>query len=312
MKAIITKRYGDASVLQYGTMEQPRINDNEILVKIAAFSVNPVDWKIRSGQIKIKTGLKPPTVLGSDFAGTIECLGKNVNAYQINDRVWGKVDSFKGGAYAEYIKVKAENISPIPSTLTDQQAAAIPNAALTAYQALVGLASIKAEDKVLINGASGGVGIMATQIAKAYGCHVSAVCSTANVSLVKELGADTVIDYSKDDLLANKGCYDVFFDCVAKRSIFQVQSSMKSGGVYVSTLPSIGHLLSPITSMIMKKTSKLIMVKPNHDQLKELKRLVETKQLIPVVAQTFDAKDIAQAHTISATGRVVGKLVINF
>jgi len=313
MKAITTQGYGDVSTLQLDNIDKPTISENEILVKISAFSVNPVDWKIRSGKLKIKTGAKPPLVLGSDFAGEVIERGKNISEFSINDKVWGKVDSFKGGAYAEYIKVKPNNITKIPNSLDYVQTASIPNVGLTAYQALFKQAKLKEQSRVLINGASGGVGIMAVQIAKAYDCHVTAVCSAKNSAFVKTLGADVVLDYNKQDILKDNDSYHVFFDSVANQSLLKVKHTLKKGGAYVRTAPNLETLLlSPILKLFTGKSSKHIMVQPNSSDLLELKTLIESKKLVPVVEKTFAFEDIAQAHTLSESGRVVGKIVITF
>ncbi|MBL4773030.1 MAG: NAD(P)-dependent alcohol dehydrogenase [Alcanivoracaceae bacterium] len=311
MKAIITKKYGNESVLQLLDIPKPKISANEILVKIKACSVNPVDWKIRSGKIIIKTGPKPPKVLGSDFAGVIDKVGKNIKAFKMDESVWGKVDSFKGGAYATFIKVKPENITIIPKDISYTQAASIPNVGLTAYQSLINQAHLKKGQRVLINGASGGVGIMAVQIAKSYGCHVTAVCSSKNSGLVKKLGADVTIDYTCEDVLQGNDCYHVFFDCVANQSLLKVNKTLKKGGTYVRTTPSFESIfLFPILKILLNKSSKHIMVKPDHENLLALKRMIETIKLIPVIEKTFSFDNVSQAHILSESGHVVGKIVL--
>ncbi len=311
MKAITCNRYGSEKVLTLSNVRKPKINKGEILVKINAASVNPVDWKIRSGQIIAKTGIKPPKVLGSDFSGVVTEIGGKVTEYVVGDIVWGKVDSFKGGSYAEYIKVTTQNISDIPQGLSNEEAASIPNVGLTAYQALVNKAGMKSGDHVLVNGASGGVGLMAVQIAKAMNCTVTAVCSAKNSGLVKSLRADHVIDYAKEDITAHKNIYNIFFDSVANQSLFKVRNTLQADGVYVRTTPSLETLLfGPLYTLLGLKKAEHIMVKPSHENLMYLKKLIELKQLVPVIDTVYNIEDAYEAHKKSATGRVVGKLVL--
>lgn len=311
MKAILTNKYGRPESMHLSSIPQPQISADEILVKIHACSVNPVDWKIRSGKLIIKTGLKPPKILGSDFAGEIIEIGEKINLYEIGQKVWGKVDSFKGGAYAEFIKVKPMNITTIPTNLTEQQAASIPNTGLTAYQALFNKAQLKKGMKVLINGASGGVGIMAIQIAKAYDCHVTAVCSSKNSELVKSLGADIILDYTRDNILQANNSYNVFFDCVANKSLLKVHKTLIKGGTYIRTTPSPETTLGFIPlKLLLGKSSKHIMVQPSHNDLNALKKLVENKKLTPIIEKIFPLEEASQAHQQSETGRVVGKIVM--
>ncbi len=311
MKAIVCKKYGNTDVLQVEEMPTPSPKGKHVLIQVKAASVNPVDWKIRSGALIIKTGLKPPKILGSDFSGVIKAISSQVNEYQVGDEVWGKFDSFKGGSYAQMVVAKAENISKKPTNLDFFQAASMPNVALTALQAMVNKGGLQAGQQVMINGASGGVGLMAVQIAKAMACHVTAVCSAKNAALLKSLGADVVIDYRTQNILAAKAAYDVFFDCVANQSFFKVMSTLKSGGTHVKTTPDLLTLLGSIVKPFGLKRPDHIMVKPSHENLLQLKKWAESKQLMPIVQQVFPYTDVAQAHEISQSGRVVGKLLLD-
>jgi NADPH:quinone reductase-like Zn-dependent oxidoreductase len=313
MKAITCSWYGSENALKASNVTIPKIGPKELLIKVNAFSVNPVDWKIRSGKIIAKTGFKPPKILGSDFAGVVVELGREISDYKVGEKVWGKVDSFKGGAYAEYIKVSLQNISCMPVGLSDEEAASIPNVALTAYQALVIKAGLKRQDRVLINGASGGVGLMAVQIAKAMDCIVTAVCSAKNVEVVKKMGANHVLDYAQEDICQSKSTYNVFFDCVANKSLLKVRKILKPSGSYVRTTPSLETaLFGPICKLFGLRKAEHIMVKPSHEHLIYLKALIESNKLKPVIETEYSYQNIAQAHAKSATGRVVGKLVVKF
>jgi NADPH:quinone reductase-like Zn-dependent oxidoreductase len=255
--------------------------------------------------------LKPPRILGSDFAGEITAIGSQVNDYRVGDAVWGKFDSFKGGSYAQQVVARPENIGPKPSNLDFQQAASMPNVALTALQALVHKGHLQAEQAVLVNGASGGVGLMAVQIAKALDCHVTAVCSQKNQALVQSMGADVVLDYQTEDILAQHNAHDVFFDCVANQAYFKVRKTLKNGGVHVKTTPDLMSLLGQVLRPLISKVPDHIMVKPSHADLEQLRTWVEAGQLKPVIAEVFPMADVAAAHEMSQAGRVVGKLVLD-
>ncbi|TDR23293.1 NAD(P)-dependent alcohol dehydrogenase [Marinicella litoralis] len=311
MKIIGCPKYGSAEVLSVVDRPVPLAGKNEVLVKVYAASVNPVDWEIRSGALKIKTGFKPPEILGSDFAGVIQAVGSQVNEYLVGDEVWGKFDSFKGGSYAQMVVAKEQNISLKPQNIDFLHAAAVPNVALTAYQALVKKAGLKRGQSVMVNGASGGVGMMAVQMAKALDCHVTAVCSGKNMSMVQSLGADVVLDYNQDDILKPNNAYDVFFDCVSNQSFFKVRATLRSAGTHVKTTPDLISALGGLIKPFKVKRPDHIMVKPNNKDLKQIKAWVESEQLKPMVQQVYSMAEIVQAHQQSQTGRVVGKLVLD-
>ena len=311
MQAIICHRYGSTNVLKVEQKPAPKPSINQVLVEVKATSINPVDWKIRSGKLIIKTGLKPPNILGSDFAGVVIEVGSQVKDYREGDEVWGKFDSFKGGSYAQMIVANSQNISLKPKNLDFIQAAAIPNVALTAYQAMHNKANLKQGQRVLINGASGGVGLMAVQIAKAMKCHVTAVCSAKNGSLVKSIGADEVLDYNRVDILATKNAYDLFFDCVSNQSFLRVISTLKAGGKHIKTTPDLFTVLGILLKPFHLKRPDHIMVQPNHKDLLQLKEWAENNELKPIVQQVFPMNEIAKAHKISEAGHVVGKLVMD-
>lgn len=311
MKVIVCHQYGSSDVLKVEEHQEPKPSANEVLVSVKAISVNPVDWKIRSGALKIKTGFKPPPILGSDFAGEITAVGSHMNDYTVGDEIWGKFDSFKGGSYAQVVTAKEQNISHKPHNLDFFQAAAIPNVALTAYQAMVHKSGLKTGQNVLINGASGGVGLMAVQIAKAMDCEITAVCSSKNSALVKSLGADVVLDYHTDDILAAKNTYDVFFDCVSNQSFFKVCASLKSKGTHIKTTPDLCSAIGSVLKPLGMRRPDHIMVKPSHQDLLQLKVWVEQGLLKPIVQQVYPMNNVSDAHQLSETGHVVGKLVLD-
>lgn len=312
MKAIVTKWYGGEDRLVLKEVPTPTFNKNEILIRICAASINPIDWKIRSGKMAFMTGLAPPKILGADFAGVVEGVGDTVSEYNVGDRVWGKVNSFKGGTYAQFISVKPNDISLMPSNLNFEEAAALPNVGLTAYQGLVGIGHITAGMRVLINGGSGGVGSAAVQLAKALDSDVTAVCSQKNTPLAKELGASRVVDYQTEKLTRDIGLFDIIFDSVATLSFPSVAGLLKPNGKYISTVPSpVDLFLNPVFQMLQKKSAVSFLVKPNHEHLLVLKELVESGKLKPVIEQTFPLDQAAQAHSKSQGGHVIGKLVLS-
>jgi NADPH:quinone reductase-like Zn-dependent oxidoreductase len=311
MKAIITEKYGDVDVLRQQEVDKPEVQENEILVKVHAFSINPVDWKIRRGDLKILVGRKPPKILGGDYAGVVSEVGKQITNFKIGDEVFGLVNAFKGGTYAEFVRVKKEEIAPKPQNLNFEEAASLPLVSLTAYQSLVDKGQMQEGNHVMINGCSGGVGLSGLQIAKALECRVTGVCSTRNLDMVKKMGADHIIDYTKDDILLEKNAYDIFFDAVGNQSFFQVKETLKSHGIYVTTLPSFqSMILGPLINILGSRKFKKLLVSPRSKDLTVLKEMAENGKLVPVLEKVFSMDQIREAHTRSETGRVVGKVVI--
>lgn len=311
MKAIITNTYGGVEVLQPQDVARPVINDDEILVRVHACSVNPIDWKVRRGDFKILTGRKPPRILGGDYAGIVVEVGRGVTTYKPGEAVWGFVETFKRGTYAEYVKVKAEEIGLKPQNLSFEEAASLPLVGLTAYQALVYAGRLKKSQHVLINGCSGGVGLAGVQIAKALGGKVTGVCSAKNLPLAQKMGADAVIDYTRQDILDGQEMYDIFFDVVANQSFAQAKKTLKPAGIYVRTLPSFeAMVLGPILNLFRAKKAKVINCKARAKDLAFLKEMAETGQLVPLIEQVYPLEQVQAAHTHSETGHVVGKLVL--
>jgi NADPH:quinone reductase-like Zn-dependent oxidoreductase len=311
MKAVFINQYGSTQVLQYGSIETPSINRDQLLVKVYASSVNPVDWKIRAGQLQFLTGYKFPMVLGFDVSGEVVAVGESVTRFQTGDKVYAYLDSLPGGAYAEYAAVSEQVACFKPDNMSYEQAAAVPLAAITALQSLRDLGQILPGHKVLINGASGGVGSFGVQIAKAFKAEVTAVCSTQNVELVKSLGGDRVIDYTVQDLTKDTSFYDIIFDAVGKESFSGCQNILKPNGVYVTTLPDPDSLVqSFLTFLLPGKKSKLIVAQSNGQDLAYLKELIEGGKIRSVIDRTYSLEELAAAHAESEQGHVVGKLVI--
>lgn len=311
MKAVTINQYGSASVLNYTDIEQPRIKPEQMLVKVQASSVNPVDWKIRSGQLQLLTGYNFPLVLGFDVAGTVVEVGAGVTRFNAGDQIYAYLDSIPGGAYAEYAAVSERAACLMPNNMTYEQAAAVPLAATTALQSLRDLGSIQSGHKVLINGSSGGVGTFAVQIAKALGAEVTTVCSTKNLELMTSLGADHVIDYTSTDITQDTRQYDIILDAVGKQSFSSCQAILKPNGVYVNTLPMPDTLVQGcLTFFLPGKKAKLVIAQSNSKDLAFLKELIESGKMRSLIQQTYPLSEVAVAHTTSEQERVVGKLVI--
>jgi NADPH:quinone reductase-like Zn-dependent oxidoreductase len=315
MKAVITKKYGTAEVLELQEVEKPTIKENEILINVRAFSINPVDWKVRRGDVKILTGRKPPKILGADYSGIVTDVGKSVTKYKIGDAVFGNVHAFKGGAYAEFLKVKDELTCLKPDNLSFEEAASIPIAALTSYQSLVHEGKMKPGDHVMINGCSGGVGVAGVQIANAFNCIVTGVCSTKNIEFTKKLGIDNIIDYTREDILKDNEAYNIFLDAVGNQSFSNVKATLKPRGIYITTLPSVQNLLlSPFINFTNSKKVKKVMITPSKKCAKDLqvlKEIAESGKIIPVIEKIYPVEQIQDAHIRSESGRVVGKIVVS-
>ncbi len=251
MKAVTINRYGSIDVLEYSEIEKPQITPNQLLVKIQATSINPVDWKIRQGQLQLLSGFNFPIVLGCDLSGVVLEVGEKVENFEPGDEIYTFINPLVGGAYAEYIAIPANTAALKPKNMNYSQAAAVPVAGLTAFQALLDLGQIRPGQKVLINGASGGVGTFAVQIAKVMKTEVIGVCSSKNITLVESLGANRVIDYNQIDFTKESEQYDIIFDAVGKETFSSCENVLKSEGIYISTLPTVENLPSAFITLFM-------------------------------------------------------------
>ena len=311
MKAVFMTAFGDASCLEIREIKKPVIDDNEILVKVIASSVNPVDWKVRRGDVKFITGSKLPRQLGADYSGVVENTGKHVKNFNRGDEVFGMINAFNGNTYSEFIRVRENQIAIKPVNLNFIEAATMPLVGLTIYQLFFQITNLPDEAKVLINGCSGGIGHIAVQIAKNLNFHVTGVCSAKNASYAKSIGVDCIIDYNKENILAKKNTYDLFFDAVANTSFKEAKHTLKSNGEYVSSIPSFQNLvLAPIFNLISRKKNKKLWVKPDAENLRSLSTLIENKIVKPTIEKVYPIEDIINAHRHSETGTVVGKIAL--
>lgn len=311
MKAVVFDRYGSVEELQYREMEKPTIKPNQLLVRVRASSVNPVDWKVRQGQLQLLSGFNFPRIVGSDISGVVVEIGREITKFQPGDEVYTFLNPMTGGACAEYASVLESATAIKPQNMTHAQAAAIPIAGLTALQALRDLGKIQAGNKVLINGASGGVGTFAMQIAKAMNAEVTGVCSAKNANLVNKLGADFVLDYAEVDFTKSSQKYDIILDAVDTKTFNECEKVLQLEGVYISTLPSFDNLAPMFLSWFVPgKKAKLIVANANSSDLVTLRDLIEAGKVEPVIDRTYSLEAVAAAHTYSKTGRTVGKIAI--
>ncbi len=312
MKAILFTEYGSPDVLQFKDVEKPVPADNEVLIKVYAASANPLDWHSMRGApflARVEFGLQKPRDprLGADVAGRVEAVGKNVTQFQIGDEVFG--DIFKG-SFAEYACTSEKLLAAKPANSSYEAAAAVPVAALTALQGLRDKGQIRSGQKVLINGASGGVGTFAVQIAKSYGTEVTGVCSTRNLDLVRSIGADHVIDYTKEDFTNNGQRYDLIFDTIGNLSVSGCQRALSPNGICaIAGFTTMFHLFQ-VMLFGGKKVGMMETAKADKKDLLFIKELLETGKVVPVIDRTYQLNETAEAIRYLETSRARGKVVI--
>ena len=321
MKAIVQTSYGSPDVLQITNVEKPIPADNEVLIKIHATIVGATDAIFRGGRdlgARLATGLTKPksAIPGSEFAGKIEAIGTAVKRFRVGDSVFGTVAP-NVGAHAEYINLPADGaIALKPENMTYEEAVAIHPGALTALPNLLGAAHIQRGQKILIIGASGSIGSSAVQLAKYFEAEVTGVCSTANVDLVKSLGADAIIDYKHEDFTQNGKTYDIIFDSVGKSTFSRCKGSLKQGGIYLTTVLSPAILLQMLwTSQFGNKRAMIVFagLRPTsekRDYLALLLELVAAGKFRPVIDRCYPLEQIGEAHRYVETGRKTGNVVI--
>jgi 2-desacetyl-2-hydroxyethyl bacteriochlorophyllide A dehydrogenase len=312
MRAAFINRYGSADELQVGILPKPELRAHDVLVRVHASSVNPVDWKFRQGVLKLGTGFNFPIQLGKDLAGEVSQVGASVRNFKPGDQVWGMIGGTRNGAYAEFAVVPEQALGNMPASLNYQQAATIPLAGLTALQALCNRATVQKGDAVLINGASGGVGTMAVQIAAALGAEVTAVCSEKNRSLVKDLGAKQVINYQQEDFRQGNTQYDIILDLVGNAPFEECAAVLTPKGTHVTAIPHPATILTGyVRSFFSAQKQKVVIVQALTKDLDFLKELVENGQLKPIIDRTYPLSEIAEAHRYSEAGHSRGKISID-
>jgi len=318
MKAIVYTKYGSPDVLQFKEVEKPAPTDGQILVKIYAASANPLDWHLMRASpflARLAGGLRKPKDprLGADFAGRVEAVGANVAQFQPGDEVFGA----STGAFAEYICVAESEVALKPAGLSFEQAAVVPVAATTALQGLRDAGQIHTGQRVLVNGASGGVGTFAVQIARAFGTEVTGVCSTRNLDMVRSIGADHAIDYMKEDFTRTGQHYDLIYDAVGNRSVSAYRRALNPGGTCVvagfTSLPRLFEhmLLGPLRSKIGdKKVGLMGTAQIKQQDLVSLRELLEAGKVTPVIGRRYSLREVPEAIRYLEAKHARGKVVI--
>jgi NADPH:quinone reductase-like Zn-dependent oxidoreductase len=317
MKAILRTQYGPPELLQFADVATPAPADNEVMIKLCAASVNPLDLYLMKGAPWDRIpGMKKrkPMVLGCDVAGRVEAVGREVKQFQAGDEVFG-VTGFKGNGFAEYVCVAEESLGLKPENLTFEEAAAVPVAGVTALQGLRDKGRIRPGHKVLVEGASGGVGTFAVQIAKAFGADVTAVCSTRNVDQARSMGADRVIDYTKEDFTRSGQRYDLILAANGHHSIFEYRRLLAEDGVYVAAGGGLVQIfetfaLGPVLSRMGRKRMGFFLAKITRKDLDFLKELLESGKVVPVIERRYPLSEAAEALRYLAEGHARGKIVL--
>ena len=319
MKAIVFTQYGPPEVLQFIDVEKPAPNDNQILVKVHAASVNPGDWHRMTAPLVgrlIMGGLFKPKDprLGSDIAGTVEAVGRNVTEFKPGDEVFGAC----AGGFAEYTCAHETRVVLKPANVSSEAAAATPVVGCTALQGLRDFGQIQAGQKVLINGASGGVGTFAVQLAKSLGAEVTGVCSGRNLDLVRSIGADHVIDYTRHDFTRNGQRFDLIYDAIGNRSVFDIRRALSPQGICVvagfTSVPRLIELmvLGPLMSKVGgKKIGSMGIAKITKADLTAIKGLLETGKVVPVIEKRYPLSETAEAMRHLGTKHARGKIIID-
>jgi NADPH:quinone reductase-like Zn-dependent oxidoreductase len=318
MKAIVYHKYGSPDVLELKDVEKPTPKDNEVLVKVHAASVNAADVEHLRGVYLVRLGglLKPQyKILGSDIAGRVEAVGRNVTQFQLGDAVFGDLSECGFGAFAEYVSVPENALALKPTSMTFEEAAAVPSAAIITLQGLRDKGQVQPGQKVLINGAGGGMGTFAVQIAKLFGAEVTGVDSTRKLDMLRSIGADHVIDYTQEDFTQNGQRYDLILDIAAYRSIFDYKRALSPNGMYFMVGGSIAALFQAVflgawISRTGSKKMGILMQRPNKKDLVVMKELLEAGKVVPVIDKRYPLSEVAEALRYLGEGHAKGKVVI--
>lgn len=314
MNAIVQTAYGTPDVLELKKVDKPAVGDDEVLVRVLAASLNASDYFFMRGSpwlTRLTIGFPKPKshIVGGDMAGSVEAVGQNVTRFQPGDQVFGLCN----GSLAEYGCAAERNFAPMPENLTFERAAAVPTAAITALQGLRDVGKVKAGQKILINGASGGVGTFSVQVANALGAAVTGVCSTRNVDMVRSIGADHVIDYTKEDFTRSGQRYDLIFDNVGNHSFSDCRRALSSEGAH---LPNTGHagmgyvLTAFVLSAIMRQHLRPFLARSNFEDLLFIKDLIEAGKVTPVIDRTYQLGDAPDAFRYLTEEHARGKVII--
>jgi NADPH:quinone reductase-like Zn-dependent oxidoreductase len=309
MRAMVIDQYGGPEMLHAATVPRPVPTRGQVLVRTRFVGVNPKDVVVRKGKFQVATGKKFPLIVGHDIAGEVVEAGLGADLAE-GDIVYGMINDLAGRAYAEYAAVDCQQLAKAPSSVELRVAAAVPLASQTALQALRNQARVEPGQHVLINGASGGVGVFAVQIAKILGAEVTAVCSHRNVDLVTELGADRVIDYTETELVDLDERFDAIFDVFGNYRFDKLKHLLTPRGIYVQTIPSSRIFKDVARTFVRAKRAKLVIVKSRRKQLDWIRQQIDAGSMRVVVDRTFPLDEAPEAHRYMETKRARGKVVL--
>jgi NADPH:quinone reductase-like Zn-dependent oxidoreductase len=307
MKAVRIHAYGGQEVLTVEDAPMPEIGERDLLVRVVASAINPVDWKIRAGYLKDMLPYQFPIILGWDVSGVVEAVGSGVTKFKPGDAIYSRPNILRNGSYAEFIAIDENEAAFKPKTISHACAASLPLAGITAWDVLIKTANIQAGQRVLIHAGSGGVGSLAIQLAKAHGAHVVATTSGKNIPLVKSLGADQLVDYRSQQFDHVVHEMDVVFDTIGGEVQEKSWASLKAGGILVS-------IVSPPSAELAAAHSAragFVFIQPDADVLTQLAALVDAGKMRPIIAAEFALEDIVKAHALSESGRADGKIVLH-
>jgi NADPH:quinone reductase-like Zn-dependent oxidoreductase len=306
MKAVRIHSYGGPEVLVYEDMPRPEPAGGEILIRVHAAGVNPLDWKVREGHAREWLDHRLPLILGWDISGIIEAVGSGVHKFRIGDAVYGLIDISRDGAYAEYVTANASHLASKPNSLDHVHAAALPVAALTAWNTIFDTADLKSGQTILIHAAAGGVGHMAVQLAKWKGARVIGTASAGNAPFLRQLGADEVIDYTTTRFEDVVHEVDVVLDTLSGEVQERSWKTLKKGGIMVSTLSEP----SPKLAAKYNARGAVVMVKPNAETLTRIAELIDARSITVKVEKVLHLTEVRKAHGLSQSGHARGKIVI--
>lgn len=311
MNAITYSHFGNPDVLELTRSEAPRVGSLDLLVRVRAVSVNPLDGKIRRGEMRLLSGTRFPKTPGADFAGVVEAVGAKVAGFAVGDRVFGYPGNMRSGTLSEVIAVPAASSAKIPSAMNDADAASIALVGVAALQAVRDVAQVRAGESVLVNGATGGVGLFLLQLARLRGARVTAVASTSSLPTAQRFGAENVVDYRKGSILDSDQRFDVVFDASTKLPFSLARKVLAPRGRYVGFEPSPVSLIgSALLNPFRRQTHLLLIAKPSSADLTEVARSIESREVLAPPVETFDLRDAARAFARAESGGVVGKVAI--
>lgn len=311
MRAAVIRKYGGPDVFRIEEIREPSPRAGELKIRMQATSINPIDYKVRKGYLIFLSGLRFPKVLSSDFAGIVEQCGDGVEGFAPGDEVYGFTNgASQGGALAETLCCKASVASKKPSSLHFEEAAAVPLAASTAYQALTRIAGLQPGMRVLVTGATGGVGHYGVQLAAILGAHVTGVCRSSGEATAKALGCDEVIAYDRDDFRKSGQTFDVIFDAAGKYGFKDCRALLTEQGTYVTTVPGPSAMLGRVLSGSKGRKARFILANSNDTDLGLMRQWCDEGRLKPLIEAVFPLSETRQAYELAESGRIRGKVVI--